>query len=173
MAMGVQFEVKKLDPDHWYIYKNLRLSALKNDPQAFIGIHEEKLKVGDEVWKNQFEREHTRILFIFENSQAVGMAGYDINHHTRNSHVANIYYVYIHPDYRRQGLGSQLLAHTIEDIKKIHPQVIKLKLEVSSAQLGAIHMYEKAGFVRCGTYKMEIHLHEEYYDTILLEKFIR
>ena len=171
--MGVQFDIRKLDPDHWFIYKHLRLSALKNDPQAFIGIHEEKLKVGDEAWKSQFNYEHTKILFVFEGNQAVGMAGYDINHYTKNAHVASIYYVYIHPDYRKQGLGTQLLTAVIEDIKTLHPQVIKLKLEVSSAQLGAIHMYEKAGFVRCGTYKMEIKYSEEYYDSILMEKFIR
>jgi len=171
--MGVQFDIRKLDPEHWFIYKHLRLSALKHDPQAFIGIHEEKLKVSDEAWKSQFNFEHNKILFMFEGNQAMGMAGYDINHNSKNAHVASIYYVYINPDYRKQGLGTQLLNTVIEDIKKLHPQVIKLKLEVSSAQAGAIHMYEKAGFVRAGTYKMEIMHQEEYYDAILMEKFIR
>jgi len=171
--MGVQFDIRKLETDHWFIYKHLRLSALVNDPQAFIGIHEEKLKVSDEAWKAQFNFEHNKILFLFEGNQAVGMAGYDINHYTKNAHVASIYYVYVHPDYRHQGLGSMLLQAVEDDIKKLHPQVIKLKLEVSSAQIGAFHMYEKAGFVRCGTYKMEIRHGDEYYDTLLMEKFIR
>jgi ribosomal protein S18 acetylase RimI-like enzyme len=170
--MGVQFEVKKLDPEHWFVYKHLRLESLKNDPQAFIGIHEEKLKVPDDIWREQFSREHTRILFLFEGVQAIGIAGYDINHISKNAHVASIFGVYIMPDYRGKDLGKMLVSAVIDDIVKHHPQIIKIKLAVSSSQTAAFHIYESLGFKNTGTLKMEIKHGEEFFDEILLEKFI-
>jgi predicted GNAT family acetyltransferase len=171
--VGVQYEVKKLDPEHWFVYKHLRLESLKKDPQAFIGIHEEKLKVPDSVWQDQFSREHTRILFLFEGVQAIGMAGYEINHNSKNAHVASIFGVYVMPDYRGKGLGKMLVSALIEDITKHHPQIMKLKLAVSSAQVAAFHIYETLGFKSVGTLKMEIKHGEEFFDEILLEKFIK
>jgi len=171
--MGVQYEVKKLDPEHWFVYKHLRLESLKNDPEAFIGIHEEKLKVSDDTWKNQFTTDHTRILFLFEGVQAIGLAGYDINHNSKNAHVASIFGVYIMSDYRGKGLGKMLVSAVIDDIVKHHPQIIKLKLAVSSSQTAAFHIYESLGFNNIGTLKMEIKHGEEYFDEILLEKFIK
>lgn len=171
--MGVQYEIKKLSPEHWFVYKHLRLVSLREDPQAFIGIHEEKLKLGDEIWQSHFAALHNRILFAFEGNEAVGMVSYDINHNSKNSHVANIYSLFVLPDYRKKGLGKHLLEAVISDIEKNHSGVIKVKLAVSSSQIHALNLYESLGFKKVGTYKMEIKVGEEFFDELLLEKFIK
>lgn len=66
-----------------------------------------------------------------------------------------IFNVAVLPEYRRKGLGKKLIEKFIEAVREKETEVIFL--EVRTSNLGAISLYESAGFVFCG-------IRKDYYD---------
>ncbi|MDR1135459.1 MAG: ribosomal protein S18-alanine N-acetyltransferase [Clostridiales Family XIII bacterium] len=64
-------------------------------------------------------------------------------------HITN---VAVHPDFRRQGLAAMLLTELIAYMVK-NTETLKFTLEVRISNSGAIELYEKFGFERCGLRK--------------------
>ena len=62
-----------------------------------------------------------------------------------------IFNVAVSPEFRRNGIGKALIEKFIEAVREKETQVIFL--EVRTSNLGAISLYEKAGFVFCGIRK--------------------
>lgn len=60
-------------------------------------------------------------------------------------HIATIA---VHPDFRRQGVGRQLLVHAI--LRSVGKGAKKAMLEVRRTNLGAQELYRKFGFVVVG-----------------------
>jgi phosphinothricin acetyltransferase len=59
--------------------------------------------------------------------------------------------IYMHPDWRRQGLGSQLLQELIRQARELgHHTIIAV---ISSEQTGSIRTHEKLGYVEVGRMK--------------------
>ena len=56
--------------------------------------------------------------------------------------------VAVHPDYRRRGIGEQLVNCLVEELKK--RQSRSLTLEVRASNLPAQKLYEKLGFSEIG-----------------------
>ncbi|HEX2827834.1 MAG TPA: GNAT family N-acetyltransferase [Burkholderiales bacterium] len=69
-------------------------------------------------------------------------------------------------DYRGRGLGSRLLAATLERGRKIG--LTRIELEVRAANLPAIALYERFGFVREGVKKNSVRIDGEYEDVIAM-----
>ena len=66
-----------------------------------------------------------------------------------------IFNVGVAPEFRRCGIGKSLVERFISAAKEKETDVIYL--EVRTSNLGAINLYEKAGFVFCG-------IRKDYYD---------
>ena len=49
-------QIKKLLPERWKEFKELRLFALQNDPLAFGSSYEEEINFPDDFWKNRLKR---------------------------------------------------------------------------------------------------------------------
>lgn len=63
-------------------------------------------------------------------------------------HITNIA---VHPQYRRKGVGSQLIEYMINMARKNN--IKRMTLEVSVANIGAQNLYYKFGFCREGIRK--------------------
>ena len=50
--------------------------------------------------------------------------------------------IYLEPEYRRRGLGAQAMAWLEEE----YPAARRFRLEVTQANQGAVHLYQKAGY---------------------------
>ena len=64
---------------------------------------------------------------------------------------AQVTNVAVHPDYRRQGIGAELFAKLIDEVKKIN--VTAITLEVRPSNESAIKLYEKFGLKSVGRRK--------------------
>lgn len=69
----------------------------------------------------------------------------------------------VHPDYRREGLGSRLLS-TIIDLCK-ERDIERVCLEVKETNLSAIEFYKKSGFIQDGVRKK---YYQNTYDAYLM-----
>ncbi|HDS11744.1 MAG TPA: GNAT family N-acetyltransferase [Candidatus Wirthbacteria bacterium] len=72
-------------------------------------------------------------------------------------------------EYREQGLGSRLLATTLEDAQK--KQIEKIELDVYATNTRAIHLYEKFGFQIEGVRHKGRKLNGVYDDIVLMGLF--
>ena len=66
-----------------------------------------------------------------------------------------IFNVAVAPKFRRNGIGKALIEKFIETVREKETEAIYL--EVRTSNLGAINLYERAGFVFCG-------IRRDYYD---------
>ena len=107
-------EVKKLPPDRWKDYQNLRLEALKSDPIAFGSSYEEEKELTEDEWR----RRTNNALFALSNDKPVGMIVYISNIKIKTKHIANIFWIYVKHEYRNQGIGKRLIESAITAIQE-------------------------------------------------------
>jgi [ribosomal protein S18]-alanine N-acetyltransferase len=65
---------------------------------------------------------------------------------------ADLFYIYVAPQSRGQGLGSRVLQNWTENLKERY-SITRVVLEVRSDNLAAIAMYKMVGFTQSGTKK--------------------
>ena len=122
-------QVKKLPPDRWKEYRNLRLEALKNDPVAFGSSYEEEIKISKVIWKKRIKN----TLFALLDGKPVGMIVYVFQNKLKTKHIANIFGVYVKKEYRSKGIGEKLVESAISSIKK-NKVIVKIDLTVNPKQ---------------------------------------
>ncbi|WP_107841493.1 GNAT family N-acetyltransferase [Metasolibacillus meyeri] len=86
---------------------------------------------------------HELLLLINEEEQLQGYAYIEVD---ALHQWAVIEYIAIAPAFRRQGLGTKLLAMALTRISATH-QIQEVQLTVSTANEGALHLYRAAGFI--------------------------
>lgn len=162
--------VGEIPSSRWEEYKALRLHALATEPQAFGSSHEEKVKLPDESWIKKIENHE--VLFALVDDELVGMVGYWFESRTKTRHIALIFGAFVKKEHRGKGIGKLLLEAVLKKIQE-RSEIIKVRLTVSALQEDAIRLYKKYGFKKVGVLKKEIKIEKQYYDKILMAKFIQ
>ena len=98
-----------------------------------------------DFWAEAVNENAIYIVGLFEN-KVVAYAGAWISF--EEAQVTN---VAVHPDYRGQGIGAELFAKLIDEVKKIN--VTAITLEVRPSNESAIKLYEKFGLKSVGRRK--------------------
>ena len=96
-------------------------------------------------------------LIYEEKDSVVGFLNYDLIYDR-----IEIDYIYVNPEYRKQGIASKLFKYMVENKKNIQ----NITLEVRKSNINAINFYKKHGFEEAAT-------RENYYgseDGILMVK---
>ena len=95
-------------------------------------------------WKELISSKNSKMFILIENNMIIGFSGL-INFDWNNTiQISN---VFIHPNYRGQGLGLELINYDIEQAKKTDFRC----LIAEAPSLNSIKkLYEKAGFRKCG-----------------------
>ena len=102
----------------------------------------------------------------------VGMVRVSCGDLARTSHFGDIDSLRVHPEYRRQGIGSALLDALIAWAES-QPRVEKLGLYVFSTSEAAIGLYRSRGFIEEGRGTRDIKFGaDDYADTIMMGKLL-
>ncbi|QQR48953.1 GNAT family N-acetyltransferase [bacterium] len=153
----------QLPPDSWQVYRELRLEALQNDPQAFGGSYEEEINLTPTNWQNRLKS----MWFAWTDNQIIGMIGLVQNKEMGIKHYAFLVSLWVKPAYRRQGIGALLIKHVQKDAPT--KQLRKILLHVTKTQPGALRLYETVGFKKVGTLKENLFKDNRYLDQDLME----
>jgi ribosomal protein S18 acetylase RimI-like enzyme len=160
--------ITKLPPAYWQDYKKLRLEAIKNSPQSFISTIEETNKETQAEWKNKIKN---MFFALDDENNLIGMIGCYKEKAEKLQHVANIVSFYIKPEFRRKGLGKEMIKTAI-DFAKTKLEVQKIQLGVITTQTPAYELYKSVGFIKIGEQKMAIKVDEKFYDEYLMELYL-
>ena len=85
-----------------------------------------------------------------------------------NAHVILVQGLAVHPDARRHGVASGLLAAAEETLRERGTR--KLTLRVLGTNAAAIRLYERRGFVREGTLLEEFCIKGRFVDDVIMAK---
>jgi ribosomal protein S18 acetylase RimI-like enzyme len=160
-------EINKLDEIRWRDFRDLRLDALISDPIAFGSSYEEEAIMTEDEWKRRIKN----VLFAMINDKLVGMIVFIFNNKIKTKHVANLYGVYVKKEYRRQGIGMNLLESALKVIE-LNGNISKIRLSVNPEQRAAVKLYEKYGFETVGKLLREYNIDNKFYDELIMEKLL-
>ena len=159
--------IQSLPESRWQEYRDLRLEALSCDFVAFGSSYEEENNFSEEEWKRRVKN----ALFAVSNNKPIGVIVCIQEEKSRTKHVANIYSVYVSPQFREQGVGKQLMSAILNKINK-NQTIVKVKLMVNPLQKAAVHLYQSHGFEIVGTLRKEMYVNGKFYDELIMEKLV-
>lgn len=132
------------------MYRDLRLRALAEAPDAFGSTHARESERSDEDWAARLARAATAAnecpLLAEVDGEPMGLAWGRID--DLHPETAHLYQVWVAPERRGAGVGRALLDAIIAWARSANAQV--LSLAVTRGNSPAMRMYLLAGFVSAG-----------------------
>jgi GNAT superfamily N-acetyltransferase len=142
--------IRTFAPHEWATYKDLRLRALADSPDAFGGTHAESQARSDDVWIDRLSEGASSGLDLPLVAEVDGIpAGLAWGRIDRsNPEVANLYQMWVDPDYRCLGAGRLLVEAVITWAKSLNTSFVELGVTCGNAP--ATRLYTRAGFEPTG-----------------------
>jgi ribosomal protein S18 acetylase RimI-like enzyme len=157
--------IRLLKPTDAKSYWELRLEALKENPEAFASSYQEAVKREnpvDRVARN-LSNEGNFTFGAFHNEQLVGVVTLLQETLMKLRHRANLVAMYVSPNMRGLGIGEHLLSVAINQAKSIEG-IGKLNLTVVATNENAKTLYTKLGFKVFGVEEQALKIDDNYYD---------
>ena len=144
--------IRRFAPGEWRLYRDLRLQALRESPDAFGSTFAREAERSDDDWALRLSRGATspwELPLIAEvDGKASGLAWARIEEGEPT--VARLYQVWVAPERRRLGLGTALLDAAVGWARSSGAHTLVLDVAAGSSSPAAMRLYQRAGFVPIG-----------------------
>jgi ribosomal protein S18 acetylase RimI-like enzyme len=127
-------EVRRLGPDDWETFRDIRLRSLADAPDAFGSTLEREQAFGEDDWRRRL----TGPVYVVEDPRPVSIGGVFDNQGT-----PHIWGMWTDPDHRGRGHARAILDALI-------PAGTDAQLDVNVTNGDARIVYERYGFVGTG-----------------------
>jgi len=137
-------------PNEWRRYRDLRLRALQDSPDAFGSTFETSSLIPDSEWKARLERVSPRTdlpMGAMAGGEPVGLAWAKIEN--PDDGVAHLYQMWVAPEFRGAGVGRGLVDAAVNWARD--RGVKAMVLDVTCGNVPATRLYESMGFQPVGT----------------------
>lgn len=165
--------IRLLRPEDAQRYYELRLEALKENPEAFAASYEETIKNKTQViqYRENFQSNVSYNFGAFKDSKLVGMVTLFPETKEKLKHKATIFAMYVTPSERGKGIGTALLENAIQQAKDLG-SIKKINLTVVSINQDAKELYKKYGFKTFGLEEKALIIKNVYYDEEYMSLFL-
>jgi ribosomal protein S18 acetylase RimI-like enzyme len=163
----VEMEIRLLKPEDVEIYRNIRLKALKDHPEAFSASYEEEIEYPIERFKNRLIEGNTFTFGAFVHDDLVGVVTLGLEQRNKLIHRANIVGMYVDPQKRRSGIGRRLILEAMRKAKEID-FIEQIYLTVTASNQPAKKLYQTLGFQTYGIDKKALKVGNTYFDDELM-----
>ncbi|KUG51787.1 GCN5 family acetyltransferase [Serinicoccus chungangensis] len=102
-----EIHVRVLGPDEWASYKDVRLRALRESPEAFVASAEEEEAFPDSRWQERMER--SRRVLAHDGDEVVGVVSVGTGHRTNIPGAGELFGLWVAPARRGTGVARRLL----------------------------------------------------------------
>jgi RimJ/RimL family protein N-acetyltransferase len=160
-----EIQVRRLAPSDGGAYREIRLEALRLNPEAFGSTFDAE---SDRPLEHFSERVAACPVFgAFRAAELVGMAGFWGREGLKDAHKAMLWGMYVRAGARNAGVGRRL-AEAVIGYARQHVEV--LQLNVVSENEAARRLYASLGFVEYGIERKALKQGGRYYDEVLMAK---
>jgi RimJ/RimL family protein N-acetyltransferase len=156
-------EIRRLGPADAAAYRELRLAALRDSPEAFGSTFERESPQPLAWFRDRLGK--GPVLGAWRVSELVGTAGFVRREGEKEQHKGLLWGMYVRPDARGAGIG-RLLIEAVIDYARDHVELIQLSVVSDNHQ--ARRLYASLGFVEYGVEKNSLKQRGHYYDEILM-----
>ena len=163
-------EVRILTEADAEAFWNIRLRALRDDPESFGSTFEEFLERGIAGVAQGLRKrtgESDDATFGAFDRTIVGIAGFMREQETKRHHKAVIWGMYVPREARGRGIGKALLQAAIAYAKTL-PDLEKINLSVVLTSKEARQLFISLGFEPYGLEKHALKLQDKYFDQELM-----
>lgn len=130
--------------------RDVRLKALRTDPDAFAASLDQGTSRDDHVWNDIAAAAavgHQEVIFVIEGDNGfIGMVGAFAR--PGEPTIRNLYGMWVAPEERGSGLGMELVDAVVHWTRDAGAD--EVKLWVVETNEPAVRLYERAGFVPTG-----------------------
>lgn len=140
-----QAVVSRVHPDQWVTYREVRLAALTDAPDAFSSNLDRELAFDEEVWRGRLGSNAS--FLAWHDGKPVGtitVLEYDESHNHPYTGAWHLVAMWVSPKARRLGVGGRLVATVAEHARAAGaPSIVLWVFEANSS---ARHLYQRTGF---------------------------
>lgn len=149
-------------------YQEVRLSGLRNDPDAFGSTFEREKEFSLETVISRISPTQDKfVLGAFVEGELVGIVAFVREVGMKIAHKGNIFGMYVAPEMRGTGVGRELLLELIKKAKDME-DLEQINLTVISGNSNAKKLYASLGFEIYGTERNAIKYKGQYFDEDLM-----
>jgi ribosomal protein S18 acetylase RimI-like enzyme len=129
-------------PEHeWSRLRSIRLTALHDDPAAFLSNHKDEAAFGEQQWREEFSRGQWNVMV--GDDQEIGLLGVT-REPTMPKEECYLEYLWVAPEFRRDGVGSLLLRTVLNRLRDSGGRTVWLY--ILDGNEVAMHLYKRFGF---------------------------
>lgn len=100
-------EVQALAEDDWEQYRQVRLAALRESPEAFVAQHDDEAGYDEDFWRQRMRR--SQRLLARADGQAVGIVSIGDVDDPDGNHIAELFGLWVEPQARGTGVATALV----------------------------------------------------------------
>ncbi|MBN1429551.1 MAG: GNAT family N-acetyltransferase [Anaerolineae bacterium] len=165
-------DIRPAQETDYQTYRELRLEALRNHPEAFGADYAANAEQPMTFWTERLRSlgSNNMIYFAVHNEALVGMGGIYRGNSQKTQHSATIVSVYVQPEWRGLKIAEGLVFRCIEWGRTQRAAIVKLT--VSATNTTAIRVYSRCGFAVYGIEPQTICLDGIMYDGLLMSRHI-
>ena len=160
---ATDIEVQPLTSADAGAYRDVRLAALKNKPEAFDSTFESEIAQPLTWFCDRLNS--SQVFGAFRSTELLGIAGFVSHAGDKEAHKGLLWGMYVRPDARKAGIG-QRLAEAVIEFARQRVEVIQLAVVGDSAR--ARRLYARVGFLEYGIERNSLKQGGRYYDVVLM-----
>ncbi len=151
------------------MYQELRLRALKVNPEAFSSTYEREIKFTTETVVERLRPTNNKfVLGAFDNRNfLIGIVTFVRESNLKTAHKGNVYGMFVAPEMRGHGLGKALLLELMNRAKNLNG-LEQINLTVISENKAAKKLYKSLGFETYGVERNALKFNGQYFDEELM-----
>lgn len=140
-------EIKLLNPSDAECYWELRLEALKQNPEAFLTSYQDAINRENPIEQvaRNFSTDGNFTFGAFDQKELIGVVTLLQESAEKIRHRANIFAMYVTPGKQGLGVGKALMEEAINKAKTIE-EIEKINLSVMASNEKAKNLYSQLGF---------------------------
>ena len=161
--MTIPVQLRPLTPEDAAIYRDIRLEALTDSPDAFASTLESERDRPVESFAARLRDAH--VVGAFEGPRLAGVAGFYVQAGPKHAHKGMLWGMYVRPASRGTGIGRVLVEAIIAHARQ---RVELLQLFVVSDNAAARRLYTSLGFVEYGLERHATKYQGQYHDDVLM-----
>lgn len=159
-------ELRRLTAADAKAFREVRLHALRESPQAFSADYEINAAHPLQHFAAQLQDQPDNfVIGAFAGEALVGIGGFACeDQQPKLRHKGFIWSVYVLPEHRRGGLGRRIIEQVIGTVVASAPHVKQINITVTAINARAKELYVALGFKTWGREPRALYIEGDYYD---------